>query len=100
MIRTPSEQTWRPIEFPRPNEAVVVSVGRNSSWEGSSCGNFGPVAWGAMYAGSVQGSTGTNEPMFRRGPVAVPWADCNQVPTLVGEDLGAIIRIDAESVMG
>ena len=37
---------------------------------------------------------------FRRGPVAVPWADYNQVPTLFGEDLGVIIRLDVEPVMG
>ena len=30
----------------------------------------------------------------------MPWADYNQVPTLFGEDLGVIIRLDVEPVMG
>ena len=65
VIRTHSEQTLRPTEFPKNSEAVLVSVDRNSSMGGVVVGIL--VVWlkVAMGAGWHRCSISTNEPIWR-----------------------------------
>ena len=46
VIKMHSRKTFRPTGFPKNSEADLVSVDRNSSMGGSSCGKSGSFPWG------------------------------------------------------
>ena len=95
VIRTHCKLTWQRTEFHRSNEDVMVSVDRNFLHGGSSCGKSCSRLGVTMGAGWNGCSISTNEP-FWQGLDAVALGGL-QLGTneLIGEDLGAIIRLDA-----
>ena len=94
VIRMHSRRTFRPTGFPKSNETRLVSVDRNSSMWGSSCGKYGSVPWGSHGHWTGRHRTGTSEPIFGEDQFLWPWADCIQgTNELIGEDLGVIIRL-------
>ena len=73
VIKRPSVKTLQLTEFLKTDEAITVSVGRNSSWGGSSCGNFCCFAWGCH--GHWFGTGVTLAPACHLArPVLLPWA--------------------------
>ena len=72
----PSEQILKQTEFPKTNEAVLVSVGRNFLHGGSSCGNFCIFAWGCHEHWFGIGADAVPAGQ-RPGPILLPWADCS-----------------------
>ena len=66
----------------------AAACGKSWSWLGVATG-----------AGLAQGSTSTNEPLWR-GLGAVPWADYRSgTNELIGEDPPVIIRLGANQLM-
>ena len=61
---THSKRTFEPTGFPKSNEASLVSVDRDSSKGGSSCGKSGSVPWGSHGRWTGRHRTGTSEPVF------------------------------------
>ena len=54
----------------------------------------------AMGAGQHRGDTGSSEPDLARTSCQLPWADCNAgTSELFGEDLSAVISLDAGQLM-
>ena len=85
-IKMPFEQILKPTEFPKTNEAVLVSVGRNFLHGGSSCGNFCIFAWGCHEHWFGIGADAVPAGQ-RPGPILLPWADCSMgTSELIGED--------------
>ena len=71
MIRTLSELTWKLVEFPKCNEAIIVSVDRNSSWGGVVVGISILLLGVATGTGLAGGSTGTSVPSARASVTAL-----------------------------
>ena len=76
VIKMLSEPTLKLTEFPKTNEAISVSVGRNFLHGGSSCGNFCIVAWGCHEHWFGIGADLVPAGQ-RPGPFLLPWANCS-----------------------
>ena len=85
-IKIPFEQILKRTEFPKTNEAILVSVGRNFLHGGSSCGNFCIFTWGCHEHWFGIGADAVPAGQWP-GPILLPWADCSMgTSELIGED--------------
>ena len=74
VIKMPSVKILKPTEFPKTNEAILVSVGRNFLHGGSSCGKFCILRLGVPR--TLVGIGADAAPAGQRpGPILSPGAD-------------------------